>query len=194
MTRRLSIFKTAGLALALFQALPAFAGSRDLWRSDTSLGHYFLRDNATGKFVETIDCRVAFTFDVVADGNDVRLYDRSRDMYVELQNGLMWLKQGSNDWTKYRDGRFDSRITYNHEDASGAVSGAIWKKNGCRWEEYLDGTANPSFRFVEQRADGAGVQLYDAGRNLYVFLTGGAMYLRTGTGVPFKLFKKGGWY
>ncbi len=192
-----SLFRAALLAvtgLSAFTSNLALADGRDLWRSDESPGHYFLKNQQNNTYIETINCQATFTFQAVASDTGLRLYDASRKVYVELQNGTMWLKVGTGAWGKYRKGRFDHRVTFTHEDSGGGLTGAFWKKSGCGWSEYLDGTANPTFRFTEVSTDAGSVVMYDHSRNLYVKLTGSQMFLRTGAAGAFNFFKKGGWY
>lgn len=188
-----AFFKSALLVGTLFGALSQAAGG-DLWRSEESQGHYFLKDYVNNTYVETIDCKAVFTFKTVASTTGLRLYDASRNVYVELQNGTMWLKVGSGAWSKFRKGRFDHRTAFNHEDGTGGITGVFYKKNACGWAEHLDGTANASFRFTEVSTDAGAVTMYDHSRNLYVKLTSDRMFLRTGSTGAFNFFKKGGWY
>lgn len=176
----------------------ASAAPFDLWSTSGQPGSYVLHNNNTNQYVETINCRVAFTFvlDQTFPGG-IRLYDASRNLYVYLDQSSMKLwGPGATSWTFLKAGSFDQRSMYEHQDASGAITGSIWKKDGCRWEEFLGGTATPDFSFTEYNTTVGTVVLRDPSRDLYVMLGDGAMYLHQGVvtdGRQWVYFKKGYW-
>ena len=192
----LALFLSAGSATLMGSM--ASAARFDLWRASASAGNYILHNNNTNEYVETIDCRVAFRFvlDQTYPGG-IRLYDASRGLYVYLDVNYMRLwPRGATSWTIHKTGSFDERYMFEHEDASGAVTGAIWKKDACAWQEFIGGTATPDFSFYEYRLTYGTVVLRDPSRNMYVMLGEESMYLHQGnppSGTEWNFFKKGHW-
>lgn len=180
------------LSLLIAAATPAAAESA--WRSSEGTGHYFVLDQQTNEWVETIDCNAVFRFKVSeVGGTYIVLHDASRNMFVQLTRTAMWLwPNGATAWSKYRRGAFDDRIVFMHEDASGGISGAFWLKPACRWHEHLGGTATPDFLFKETSVTASSVTMYDYGRNMYARIDRDAIYLRQGSGA-FGFFKRGSW-
>jgi len=187
-----------GIAVGVATSSLASAANFDLWRASSDPTSYVLHNNNTGEYVETINCRVAFRFVVNKTfPGGVVLYDASRNLYVQLTQSAMSLwPAGATNWSYFKAGTFDNRSMFEHQDKSGGITGAIWMKDACRWEEYLGGTARPDFRFQQVRVTDGTVVLGDSSRDLYVMLGDGAMYLHKGVvtdGRQWVFFKKGYW-
>lgn len=194
------LVKFIGILLAMVALAPqSFAdpppASHDHWRNTNYPSHYILYDQTSHTYVETVDCRVFWRFTVVANElNQITLYDASRGMTVRLTYDGMYLKPaGQRDFTFYQAGTFDTRTLFRHNDANGAYTGTIIKRNACAWEEYFPGNSAPAYRFVQSGIDANAVEMYDQGRNMTVRLDVGRMYLRQGNG-PFNFFKNGRWH
>lgn len=164
----------------------------DVWRSSDGPGHYFRRDYASNSYVETVDCRRAFTFQInQLNGDSVRLYDPSRKLYVHLQNGAMWLwADGATQWTRYRNGSFDHRFLFGHRAAGGSQTSWFNLLDGCRWHETV---AGGGFDFVETGKSASAVVMYDSSRNLFVKLEETVMSLRSGGAGAFNFYHYGSW-
>lgn len=181
--------------LALGFAGTAHAGQYDLWQSSRNPGDYFIKDNRTDEWVETIGCREAyrFKFDRAVTGG-IRLRDASRDLYVRLDaRGMAIWSHQDKCWNHYKDGAFDRRIAFEHKQADGGITGTIWRKPGCAFHEFLGGTATPDFRFRMLTLSPTRVSMYDQTRNVYVELTASTMNLKMAGGADYKFFKRGNW-
>jgi hypothetical protein len=178
-----------------FSAAVVEAAPRDTWVAANNDAHYFLRNYVTNEYKETIDCLVSYTFTIREERADgLVLYDVSRDMFVFLGHGAMWLwPSGATAWSRYKDGNFDRRNYFYHYDSSGAISGFFVKKNGCVWEEHFDGTGRAAFTFGQNSANAQSIVLYDNSRNMYVRLDDGSMWLKEGVRGNFTFFKTGSW-
>lgn len=187
-----TVLLLAGAVSALATSAVAADRPFDVWRSSDSPGHYFRHDYGSNTWVETIDCHKAYTFTLnKITGGNLRLYDASRKVFVELQNGAMWLwTNGASSWTRFRNGSFDKRYLFQHKDPNGGPMGYIGIQDGCVWKESLVGGG---FTFRETSGVSSAVVLYDSSRNLYVRLDDAIMSLRQGGAGAFKFFKYGSW-
>ena len=168
--------------------------SKDYWQNANYNGHYVLYDSVSRTYVETVDCKIFWRFTLLAKSmNVVTLYDKSRDMTVQLTYGGMYLKaKGAAGFTFYQKGTFDTRNQFTHVDPHGTYSGALTKLNACQWVEYLAGSHTANWHFVETARNSDNVDLFDASRSLTVRLSKDRMLLKIGNN-PFGFFKKGHW-
>lgn len=184
--------------LAGLQAPAAFADpppdNHHHWRNTNYANHYVLYDYASRQWVETIDCRIAYRFNLVRNEmNAIELHDPSRGMTIRLTYDGMYLKAaGAAGFSFYQNGTFDRRLRFEHRDAAGQYTGAISKQHACQWVEYLAGASAPTFRFSHASANASSVEMYDGSRDLWVRLDQTRMYLRVGAGA-YGYFKDGRW-
>jgi hypothetical protein len=195
-SRRLAA--TAAILLTLVIRTGAAAdpprASKDHWRNIDYPSHYILYDPASHTYVETVDCRPLYRFTLQAnEANQLTLYDASRNMTVRINYEGMWLKEsGAANFTFYQRGTFDRRTLFEHVDASGAHTGSIIKRDGCRWEEHFPGGSGPGFVFTQAAVTADTVDLYDRSRDMTVRLDATRMWLRQGS-APLAFFKNGRW-
>jgi hypothetical protein len=183
----------AGLAATSALADPP-RPSHHHWINTNYASHYVLYDYASRQWIETINCQVAYRFNLVShENNAIILNDPSRDMTIRLDYDGMYLKpHGATEFSFYQAGTFDRREQFQHFDANGAYTGAITKLHACEFVEYLAGATSPTFRFhLANNANGA-VELYDGSRDLWVKLDQSRMYLHFGAN-PYAFFKDGHW-
>jgi len=191
-------FLKFGLAMGILAAASGNAAEFALWTTNSDPSSYVLHNNNTGLYVETINCRAAFTFQLkkVYVGG-IQLYDASRDLYVLLDQFQMKLwSKAERKWVAFKSGTFDNRYLFEHQDTSGAITGSLWKKDACVWEEYGGGTSQPDFRFRQTRVSDGTVVLHDASRAMWAMLGEETMYLHQGSApnsTNWHFFKKGHW-
>lgn len=180
-----------GTSAALADPPPA---NHHHWRNTNYANHYVLYDAASRQWVETIDCKIYYRFNLVRNEmNVLTLNDPTRNMTVRLDYSGMYLKPaGAADFSFYQAGTFDTREQFQHFDANGAFTGAITKLHACEYVEYLAGATSPTFRFFLANNNNGAVELYDGGRNLWVKLEQSRMYLHFGND-PYQFFKNGRW-
>jgi hypothetical protein len=169
--------------------------SHDHWRNTAYPSHYVLYDSASRTWVETVDCRPLWRFTVLSNEmNTLTLYDASRDMTVRLTYEGMYLKaSGASGFTYYQPGTFDTRTLFEHNDANGAYTGTIIKRDGCRWEEHFPGVSGAAFTFTQGSITPQAVEIYDGSRDLTVRMDAGSMWLKWGQG-GYDFFKSGRWH
>jgi len=192
--------KFAAIALALVFSAPAASAdppraSHHHWRNANHHSHYVLYDIASRQWLETIDCRVVYRFNLVRNEmNTLELHDPTRNMSILLNYEGMFLKPaGATGFSFYQAGAFDTRTQFSHYDANGAWTGTITKQHGCSFVEYLASATTPTFRFGYKQATADFVEIYDGSRDIFVKMeTGGRMLLRE-SNQAYWHFKNGRW-
>lgn len=168
--------------------------SHDHWRNTTYQDHYIRYDHASRKYIETVNCKVLWRFNLLSNElNTLTLHDPSRNMTVRLDYTGMYLKAASaSTFTLYQRGTFDTRTHFNHYDQNGTYTGSIAKLDGCTWVERSSGQSQVAYRFVQRSASADSIELYDGSRDIWVSLKAKAMYLRFGSNA-YQYFKNGSW-
>lgn len=165
--------------------------SKTYWQSQ-DVKHYFKWDGNLMKYVETVNCQVAYSFELVAERTDqIQLQDLSRNLDVLLDSNGMWLSDSQDtDWHFFAAGSFNPRQTFTELDDAGRDIGEFYLGDSCQWTESVPGQGQ--FIFSQKRLTPEALFLVDPSRQLTVKIEANAMYLQQGDGA-FMRFRSGHW-